>query len=114
VDDPIEVDEKSLKADGPMRVKVACKDATKMEGTTLLYINREGHLIRWWSEKGVKEKLGASTKSSKFDRHKDESNEEGDKADSTASHDSVFTRLGKEQEEEEKGRMKLGKAVGDS
>jgi hypothetical protein len=51
-------------------------------------------------------------KNSKFDRHKDNSDEEDDKEeDSTRSHDSGFARLGREQEEEENKR-KLEKANG--
>jgi hypothetical protein len=51
VGDPIEVDEDSLLKGRVVRVKVLCKDALKIEGSTLVYFNRQGHLITWWSEK---------------------------------------------------------------
>jgi hypothetical protein len=52
--DPIEVDEDSLKVGKVIRVKVFYKDATKVEGCTVVYINGQGYLIRWWNEKGEK------------------------------------------------------------
>jgi hypothetical protein len=48
-------------------------------------------------------------KSSKFDRHKDDSKEDGDRNDSGGSHANSFVRLTKEQKEEEDRRKKLGK-----
>jgi hypothetical protein len=48
-------------------------------------------------------------KSPKFDRHKDDSEEDGDKNDSGGSHANSFVRLTKEQKEEEDRRKKLGK-----
>jgi hypothetical protein len=51
VGDPLEVDDKLLKDEGKIRVNVLCKDATKIKGNTLLYINGQGYLLRWYSEK---------------------------------------------------------------
>jgi hypothetical protein len=51
VGDPLEVDDKLLKDVGKIRVNMLCKDATKIKGNTLLYINGQGYLLRWYSEK---------------------------------------------------------------
>jgi hypothetical protein len=51
VDDPMEVDDNLLRTEGKVRVKVLCKDAMKIDGNTLLYINGHGHLLKWSSEK---------------------------------------------------------------
>jgi hypothetical protein len=48
---PMEVDDNLLRSKGKDRVKVLCRDATKIDGTTLLYINGQGHLLQWISEK---------------------------------------------------------------
>jgi hypothetical protein len=42
---PVEVDDKLLKAEGIIRVKVLCKDAIKINCSTLLYINGQGRLL---------------------------------------------------------------------
>jgi hypothetical protein len=86
-----------------VRVKILCRDASKVEGNTLLHINGQGYMIRWCSEK-------VEATKSKFDRHKEDTYEEGDK-ESGASHDSAFERLAKEEEEEER-RTNLSKARG--
>jgi hypothetical protein len=36
---------------GAIRVKVLCKDALKIKGNTLVFINKQDYLIRWKSEK---------------------------------------------------------------
>jgi hypothetical protein len=51
VGDPLEVDEKLLKSEGKVRVKIMYKDAMKVDGNTLIYINGQGHLLTWCSEK---------------------------------------------------------------
>jgi hypothetical protein len=56
VGDPIEVDDQLLRAEGKIRAKILCKDAIKVVGTTLLYINGQGHLLKWCSEKMVEYK----------------------------------------------------------
>jgi hypothetical protein len=98
VGDLVEVDENSLKSEGVIRVKVLCKDALKIEVNTLIFINKHGHLIHW---KGEGEG-SINNNNSKFDRHKDGSDEEDDNDDSEGSHDSGFVRLAQEQKEEEK------------
>jgi hypothetical protein len=50
VGDPIEADEKILKSDGKVKVKILCKDAMKLDGNTLIYINGQSHLLNWCSE----------------------------------------------------------------
>jgi hypothetical protein len=42
---PVEVDDKLLKAEEIIRVKVFCKDAIKINCSTLLYINGQGRLL---------------------------------------------------------------------
>jgi hypothetical protein len=53
VGDPVEVDVDILKNEGggAIRVKVLCKDALKIKGNTLVFINKQDYLIRWKSEK---------------------------------------------------------------
>jgi hypothetical protein len=51
VGDPKQVDESSLKDDGVVIVRVLCKDVMKIEGSTLVFINGQGHMIKWVSEK---------------------------------------------------------------
>jgi hypothetical protein len=51
VGDPIEADDNLLRSEGKVKVKVLCKDAVKVDGNTLLYINGQGHLLKWSSEK---------------------------------------------------------------
>jgi hypothetical protein len=92
VGDPIEVDEASLLKGRVVRVKVWCKDPMKIEGSTLVYFNKQGHMITWWSEVLETMKSGKSldNKTSKFDRNIDYSDEEKEKDDSIGSHDSSF------------------------
>jgi hypothetical protein len=70
----------------------------KIDGNTLVHINGQGHLIYWMSERLDKSKEGPSDdlKNSKFDRYRDDSDEENDKEDSKGSHDSGFARLARE------------------
>jgi hypothetical protein len=100
VGDSIEVDESSLLQGKALRVKVWCKDASKLECSTLVYINGQGHMITWWSER-LEGKRGAKGDEDKFfkgDMHREDSGDEEDKEDSLGSHDSGFQkRLAKEQ-----------------
>jgi hypothetical protein len=116
VGDPVEVDERNLKSEGAIRVKVLCKNALNSKGNTMVFINKQGHLIRWRSEKlradEGDESLGDNN--SKFDKDKEGSDEEGDSEESDGSHDSGFARLAKEQREEEKKRKLMGKSGGTS
>jgi hypothetical protein len=108
VGDPIEVYKGSLLQGNAVRVKVWCKDASKLEGSTLLYINGQGHKITWWSEKleGKRNSKGDEGNFYKFDRYREDSNDEEDKEDSLGSHDSGFQILAREQKEEEEKRKK--------
>jgi hypothetical protein len=116
VGDPVEVDEKSLKSEGVVRVKVLCKDALKIEGNILVFTNKQGHLIHWKSEKfETAEGEGSiNNNNSKFDRHRDGSDEKDDSDDSDDNHDSGFTKLAQEQKEEEEKKKHMGKAGGTS
>jgi single-stranded DNA-binding protein len=105
VGDPIEIDESSLQEGNVIRVKFYYRDASKIEGTTLVYINGQGHMIKWWSEKGEDVKARPiSPKISKFDLHKEDTNEEGDKDELADNHDTGFAQLAREQNEEEQKR----------
>jgi hypothetical protein len=112
VGDPLEVDEESLMKGRTVRVKVLCKDALKIEGSTLVYFNKQGHMTTWWSEKMENMKPGKSldTKASKFDRHKDFFDDEGEKDDYSGSHDSGFQRMAKEQKEEAEKKKRLAQS----
>jgi hypothetical protein len=103
VGDPIEVDESSLEDENAIRVKVNYRDATKIEGSTLVYIKGQGHMITWWSKKKVdaEPKNSPPPKTSKFDCHKVDTDEEEDKDESTVSYESRFARMAKEMKEEE-------------
>jgi DNA-directed RNA polymerase subunit H (RpoH/RPB5) len=112
--DLIKVDDNLLRSKGKVRVKVLYKDAMKVDENTLLYINGQGHLLKWISEKLEEYKKqhpqdfkGSSSHNEEEDLEEDKDNEE----ESSGSHDSGFARLGREQEEEEK-RKKLGKGSG--
>jgi hypothetical protein len=76
-------------------VKVLCKDATKIEGSTLLYINRKGHLFQWCSEKLENLKKQHPQDPKDRDDLEDEDEEEKEE-DSSDNHDSGFTRLWRE------------------
>jgi hypothetical protein len=112
VGDPLEVDEESLMKGMAVRVKVLCKDALKIEGSTLVYFNKQGHMTTWWSEKMENMKPGKSldTKASKFDRHKGFFDDEGEKDDYSGSHDSGFQRMAKEQKEEAEKKKRLAQS----
>ncbi|RLN13610.1 hypothetical protein C2845_PM09G03720 [Panicum miliaceum] len=79
VGDPEEVDLNSLHGTGPVRMKIACRDANMIRGETQVFFNGESYRIGWKVEKeGIKQ---ANTKTtSKFDRQKDkdEEDEEGE------------------------------------
>jgi hypothetical protein len=114
VGDPIEVDEDSLLKGRAVRVKVWCKDPLKIEGSTMVLFNKQGHMITWWSEILESMKAGKSldTKSSKFERHGEFSDDVREKDDSSRSHDSSFQRMTEEQKAEEKGTKRMTKTTG--
>jgi hypothetical protein len=91
---------------------VLCKDATKIKGTTLLYINGQGHLLRWCSEK-LQTLKGKDPQDFDFEDEEFEDEEE-DEGESSCSHDSGFAWLGKEHEVEEERRKQMGKGGGTS
>jgi hypothetical protein len=74
----------------------------------VLYINGQGHKITWWSEKleGKRNSKGDEGNFYKFDRYREDLNDEEDKEDSLGSHDSGFQILAREQKEEEEKRKK--------
>jgi hypothetical protein len=73
--DPEEVDVNTLEGEGPIRIRLACRDASQIRGETQVYFNGDSHRIRWEVIEGVQEK---SKSTSKFDRHKDREDEEKD------------------------------------
>lgn len=50
VGDPIEVDLKTINSQGPVRVKLACRESRKIRGQTKVFFNGEGYNIRWKPE----------------------------------------------------------------
>jgi hypothetical protein len=84
----------------------------KIEGSTMVYFNKQGHMITWWSEVLVtmKSEKYLDNKISKFDKNKDYSDEKKEKDDSSGSHDSGFQRLAEEQKAEEE-TQKLAKSA---
>jgi hypothetical protein len=109
---PVEVDLESLRNEGTIRVKVLCKDALKIKGNTLVFINKQGYLIRWKSEK-----LGTNTGEDSIDDNSsklDDSDGEGDSDELDDNHDSGFAKLAKEQREEKKKKRQMEKARGTS
>jgi hypothetical protein len=93
VGDPMEVDEKIMKSDGKVRVKVMCKDTMKVDGNTLIYISRQGYLLKWCSEKmeEYKKSHPHEFKSSSSEKDDEDSEDERDnQEESSGSHDSGF------------------------
>jgi hypothetical protein len=89
---------------------------SKIEGNTLVFTNKQGHLIHWKSEKfkTIEGQGFINNNNSKFDSHTDGSDEEDDSDDSDDNHDSGFTKLAQEQKEEEEKKKHMGKARGTS
>jgi hypothetical protein len=113
VGDPVEVNDTLLRFEGKVRVKVLCKDAMKIDGNTLVYINGQGHLLKWSSEKLLeyKKQHTQEFKESNSDQDDDDLGEGDDKEDDlepSGSHDSGFARLGRVQEEEERRKNMRG------
>jgi hypothetical protein len=80
VGEPEEVDIKSLDGFGPIRIKIACRDAKQVRGETLVYFHKESRGIRW---EVIEEDRDKSGNTSKFDRVREEEddaeeNEEGE------------------------------------
>jgi hypothetical protein len=102
VGDPVEVDGESLRSEGAIRVKVLCKDALNVKGNTLIFINKQGYLIHWKSEK-----LGIETGDDSIDDNSpklDDSDGEGDNDELDDGHDSGFAKLARENRERRKRR----------
>jgi hypothetical protein len=96
--------------EGATRVKVFCKDALKVKGNTLVFINKQDNLIRWKSEK-----LGTDTSDDSIDDNSskmDGSDGEGESDDLGDSHDNGFANLAKEHKEEENKKRQMGKSGG--
>lgn len=69
VGDPLQVDLKSLDSQGPVRFKVACRDAKEIRGETHVFFNGEGYTIRWDPE--IPRDTSEASKVSKFDGQRD-------------------------------------------
>jgi hypothetical protein len=74
VGDPIEVYLKTLDSQGPVKVRVACREAKEIRGETKVYFNGEGYTIRWEPEM-PREQVDLP-KGSKFDRQRDREDDE--------------------------------------
>jgi hypothetical protein len=72
IGDPIEVDLVTLNREGPIRIKLSCRESQKIGGETKVFFNGEGYNIRWEVEK-MQQESGQAT--SKFDRRKDPDDE---------------------------------------
>jgi len=55
IGDPEVVDAKSLSGDGPIRVKVWCKDPTAINGSSSVFFNGAGYKITWKVEKKLRQ-----------------------------------------------------------
>lgn len=77
VGDPEEVDLASLKWQGPMRVKVGCRDSKEIKGETQVFFNGDSHKIKWVVESG-KDQFDKAANKSRFDRHRDKVDEDED------------------------------------
>jgi hypothetical protein len=96
--DLIGVDMDSLKNEGAIRVKVLCRDALKVKGKTLVFINKQGYLIKWKSEKLGVDKGDDTLDDDSPNLDGSEGEEESD--DLGDSHDSGFAKMAREQREE--------------
>lgn len=87
IGDPIEVDPISLIRSGPVRVKVACRDAAFIRGENEVFFNFEGKMIKWIVEnlQGMKNQQPPHS-SSKSDRFRKEDEEEDNDETSQGSH----------------------------
>jgi hypothetical protein len=45
--DPEEVEISTLDGEGPVRIKLACRDAAQIKRETQVYFNGDSHMIRW-------------------------------------------------------------------
>jgi hypothetical protein len=68
VGDPEEVDLSSLNKPGPVRIRIACVDATKIRGESTVFFNGESYNLRWELE-GAHQETSKST--SKFEKRID-------------------------------------------
>ncbi|CAN6372066.1 unnamed protein product [Urochloa humidicola] len=82
VGDPEEVDLNSLSANGPVRVKIACRSAKELRGETQIFFNGVSRRIRWVVEQ-EKTQITKDPTPSKFDRKRnreeEDEEEEGDR-----------------------------------
>lgn len=86
IGDPIEVDPISLIRTGPVRVKVACRDASLIRGGNEVFFNYEGRNIKWVAET-TKNVNNPPPQPSKFDRFRKEDEEDEYDDASQGSHD---------------------------
>jgi hypothetical protein len=100
-----------------VRVRVLCKDAMKIEGSTMVYINGKGYMTKWKSTKLDEHWKNPLANNTKFNRQRDDNGDSDDEADkeedSCDSHDSGFDRLGREKEEEVERKRNMDQADGD-
>lgn len=82
VGDPEEVDMASLKGQGPVRIKVGCRDSKELKGETQVFFNGDSRRIKWVVETG-KDQINKETNASKFDRHRDKAAEDEEEKEET-------------------------------
>uniref|UniRef100_J3L8N5 Reverse transcriptase domain-containing protein n=1 Tax=Oryza brachyantha TaxID=4533 RepID=J3L8N5_ORYBR len=68
------LDEKSLNGDGPVRVRVACKDPNELFVSMLIYINKVGYKV-WWEPEGFKRKAFSHPPSPKDQKDNDDADD---------------------------------------
>jgi hypothetical protein len=76
VGDPVEVDLSTLDREGPVRIKLGCREPHKIKGENRIFLNGEGYKIRWEVEHLQQD---TSKVSSKFDRRRGSDDEEEEK-----------------------------------
>ncbi|CAL4984975.1 unnamed protein product [Urochloa decumbens] len=70
VGDPEEVDLNSLNRPGPVRIKLACRNAKQVRGETQVFFNGESCQIRWEVESTKSQDTPSDSAPSKFDRRR--------------------------------------------
>jgi hypothetical protein len=74
--DPEVVDLSSLNRPGPVRIRIACVDATKIRGESRVFFNGESYNLRWEVEGAHQD---TSKRTSKFERRRDGGEEDEEK-----------------------------------
>lgn len=92
IGDPIEVDPISLIRMGPVRVRVACRNADLIRGENQVFFNYEGKMIKWVVEQKNPPKQ-PPPHCSKFDRFRKEEEDDDNEDTSQDSHNSKMIKV---------------------